>query len=104
MVTLLISLCILNTLAHLVAFKQLSKAKDPSKIGVLIFAFINTSLALLFSYRIEWAKWPALIFPLLGGSLLVFTTILKGKGTWIEYVLLLLDIGIIITVLTKFII
>lgn len=98
----LISLFLANALAHVVSYQRLTKAKAPNATGVLVFVFINAIIAALLWQGISWAKWPALIFPSVGGLALLLTTIIKGEGTWIDYFILLLDIAIIGIVLTTY--
>lgn len=92
----LIYLLIANAIAHIISYLRLQKSKAPNTTGVLVFVFINAIIALLLWQGFSLAKWVALIFPLIGGFGLLTTTILKGKGTWIDYVILILDIVIII--------
>lgn len=97
--TTIISLLLANAVAHIVSYLKLRKVKAPNATGVLAFVFINALIAILIWQGLAWAKWLALIFPAVGGLALLFTTILRGKGTWIDYVILILDIIIISLVL-----
>lgn len=95
----LIYLLIANAVAHIVSFVKLNPVKAPNAMGVLVFVFINAGIAALLWQGFTWAKWLALAFPLIGGLGLLFTTILKKKGTWIDYIILVLDIFIVALVL-----
>jgi len=53
---------------------------------------------------LDWAKWLALAFPTIGGLGLLTTTILQGKETWIDYLILILDIAVFALVLKHYII
>lgn len=91
----IIALFLANAIAHIISYNNLRKTKSPNANGVLVFVFINALLALLLWQKLSWAKWLALIFPAIGGLGLITTTISKGKGTWIDYVILILDIAIV---------
>lgn len=95
----LIYLLIANAVAHIVSFVKLNQVKAPNAMGVLAFVFINAGIAALLWQGFAWAKWLALAFPFIGGLGLLFTTILKKKGTWIDYIILVLDIFIVALVL-----
>lgn len=95
----LIYLLIANAIAHIISFVKLNKIKAPNAMGVLLFVFINAIIAFLLWQGFAWVKWLALAFPLLGSLGLLFTTILKKKGTWIDYIILMLDIFIVSLVL-----
>ncbi|NME72666.1 hypothetical protein [Flammeovirga aprica] len=99
MSTTIIALFIANATAHIISFQKLKKVEAPNSTGVLAFVFINALIVLLLWQSFVWAKWPALLFPVLGGFGLFLTTIIKEKGTWIDYVIFLLDIIIISLVL-----
>ena len=99
---LIIWMFIANALAHIISYQKLSKAKAPNKMGVLAFVFINILIAILLWQRFEWAKWVAIVFPIVGGLGLLFTTILKRKGIWIDYTIFVLDIVIVGLVLYNF--
>jgi len=103
MIYTIIILFIANALAHIISFQKLQKIKAPNAMGVLAFVFINAIIAVLLWQGIAWSKWLALVFPAIGGLGLLFTTILKGKGTWIDFIILFLDIGIIGLVLNYYI-
>jgi len=103
MVVTIIALYIANAIAHIISYQRLRKVKAPNARGVLAFVFINALIALLFWQGLNWAKWLAFIFPAVGGLALLFGTILKGKGTWIDYVILALDIVIVSLVLNFYI-
>jgi len=102
MLYLLISAFVANAIAHIISFQKLKKAKDANAAGVLAFVFINALIALLIGLGFSWAKWPAIAFPAIGGLALFFTTLIQGKGGWIDYVILALDILIISLVLTLY--
>jgi len=91
-----------NTVAHVISYLKLRSIKAPNATGVLVFAIINAAIALLLWQGIDWAKWLALAFPIIGGLGLLTVTILKGKGTWIDYIILVLDIVIITLVLNYY--
>ena len=99
----IIALFIANVLAHIISFLRLRKVKAPNATGVLAFVFINATIVLLFWQGLTWAKWLALIFPTVGGLALLFGNILKGKETWIDYLILALDIVIVGLVLNYYI-
>jgi len=100
---LIIALLIANSVAHIVSYGMLRKAKADNAGGVLAFVFINAAIAALLSFNIEWAKWLALAFPAIGGLGLFVTTIVKGKGTWIDYMILILDI-VLVALIIKFLV
>ncbi len=100
----IVSLFVINAIAHTISYLKLRQIKALNKTSVLIFVFINTLIAILLWQRLDWAKWTALIFPIAGGLGLLTTTILKGKGTWIDIIILILDIVIVRLVLNHFII
>ena len=99
---LLIGLFIANAVAHIISYQMLRQTKAPNASGVFAFVFINTIIAILLWLNLEWVKWLAIIFPSIGGLGLLTTTILKGKGTWIDYVILILDIAIVGLVLNNY--
>mgnify|MGYP000515673177 CR=1 FL=1 len=68
-----------------------------------MIVFINTFISLLFWRQIVWVKWLAIIFPTVGGLRLLVTTILKNKGTWIDYIILILDVLVLFLVLKNYI-
>ena len=98
----IIALLVVNAAAHIISFQKLKKAKAPNSMGVLAFVFINALIALLLWQGLSWAKWLVLIFPAVGGLGLLITSILKGKGTWIDYLILVLDIAIVGLVLKQY--
>lgn len=100
----IILLFVANAIAHIISYLKLKKAKSPNAMGVLAFVFINFIMALLLWQRLDWAIWLALIFPTFGGLGLLVTTIRKGKGTWIDYAILVLDITIVALVLNYYIV
>ena len=95
MLYLLLGALLANALAHVYSYRQLSKEQSENALGVLVFAFVNASLAGLLWFQIEWAHWPTLILPLLGATGLSITTLIPGKGGVVDYIILLLDILII---------
>jgi len=97
----IIILFVLNAVAHIISHKKLKAADSTLSNGVLAFVFINGIIALLLLLGINWVNWLAIIFPLIGGLALLFTTILKGKGTLIDYIILILDVWIIILLYFK---
>jgi len=100
--TLLIVALLGNAIAHIISYLRLRQVKSPGATGVLVFVFINALIALFLWQDLSWTKWFALIFPTIGGVGLLTTTILKGKGAWIDYVILILDIVIIGLVLNYY--
>lgn len=96
----IIYLLIANAIAHIISFVKLKKTNAPNAMGVLAFAFINAMIAFSLWQGFTWVKWLALAFPLIGGLGLLLTTILKKKGTWIDYIILTLDI-LIVTLMLK---
>lgn len=94
---------IANSVLHIISFLNLKKSKSPNATGVLVFVFINAIIAYLLWKDIEWAKWVAVIFPILGGIGLLMTTIMKGKGQWVDYLIFILDIVIVYLVLNLYI-
>jgi len=102
MVVTIIALYIANAIAHIISYQRLRKVKAPNARGVLAFVFINVIIAILLWQGLGWSKWLALIFPIVGGLGLLITTILKGKGTWVDFVILVLDIAIIGLVLNYY--
>lgn len=90
-----LALLIANAIAHIISFIQLRKAKSPNAIGVLVFAFINGVLAVLLWLGVTWSPWLILAFATIGAIGLLTTTIIPKKGTWIDYVILLLDMAIV---------
>lgn len=99
----LIYLLISNAIAHIISYTKLKQAKAPNAMGVLAFVFINAIIAILLWQGLNWAKWLALAFPLIGGFGLLITTILKKKGTWIDYIIFVLDILIIFLIIKNYI-
>lgn len=100
----IIYLLISNAIAHIISFVKLNRrdamySVSTNAMGVLLFVFINAIIAFLLWQGFAWAKWLAFAFPLIGGLGLLFTTILKKKGTWIDYIILMLDIFIVSLVL-----
>jgi len=92
MITTLIGIFAANAFAHVISFQKLRQAKAADAPGVLVFAFINAVIAVLLWQGIGWTKWLALAVPVIGGAALFFTKIIKGHGTWIDYIILILDI------------
>ncbi len=101
MKAIIVALFLVNAVAHIISYLKLRKTKAPNSLGVLVFVFINGAIAGLLWQEIAWATWPAIIFPAIGGLGLLFTTILKGKAIWIDYLILVLDITII-SLLTRY--
>ena len=95
MESIIIVLFIANAIAHIISYQRLRQAKAPNAIGVLAFVFIYAIIAVLLWQDLNWSKWLAIIFSAVGSLGLLTTTILKGKGTWIDYVILALDIAIV---------
>ena len=102
MLTTIIALFVVNAVAHIISFQRLRKIKAPNATGTLAFVFINFMIAFLLWQGLVWSKWLALIFPVVGGLGLLVTTILKSKGTRIDYVILALDIAIVELVLNHY--
>ena len=102
MVLIIVTLLLANAVAHIISYLQLKKVNAPHATGVLAFVFINMTLALLLWQDLDWTKWLALAFPAIGGFGLLTTTILKS-GTWVDYVILVLDIAIVALVLMNYI-
>jgi hypothetical protein len=100
--TILIILFVINAVAHIISYRKLKATNAPNTLGVLGFIFINIVLALLFWQDVSWAKWLGLIFPAIGGLGLFFSTLIKGRGTWIDCFILILDILIIGFILTTY--
>lgn len=98
----IIALFVINAIAHIISYIKLRQIKAPNTMGVLIFVFINVLIVILLWQGLSWAKWTALIFPIIGGLGLFTTTILKGKGIWIDFIILVLDIVIVGLVLNHF--
>jgi len=98
----IILLFVSNAVAHIFSFLKLNQTKSTDRFGVLVFVFLNAIIACLLYLNISWIKWLALIVPIIGGMGLLLTTIIKGKGSLIDYIILILDILIIYFVLTKF--
>ena len=92
----IILLFVANSILHSVSYLKLKQAKASNATGVLVFVFINVIIAFLLWQVMYWAKWLALIFTALGALGLLFTTIFKGKGTWIDYLILILDVVIVV--------
>lgn len=95
----LLGLFMLNAFLHVLSFNYLNRIDDPTKMGVLAFVFINLIIAALIYFGIEWAKYPALIFPLIGGIALFTTTMIPKKGRPVDYAILGVDVVTIIVVL-----
>jgi len=95
----IVYLLLANAIAHIISYVKLKQVKAPNTVGVLAFVFINALIAFLLWQGNNWAKWLVLIFPLIGGLGLLVTTILKNKGTWIDYIILILDALIIFLIL-----
>jgi hypothetical protein len=100
----LIGLFIASAVAHIISYQKLRQVKAPHALGVLAFVFINFIIAFLLWQEFDWSKWLALIFPAVGGLGLLATTILKGKATRIDYVILIFDIAIVGWVLKYYIV
>jgi len=92
MINTIIGVFAANCIAHVVSFLKLKELKSSDASGVIVFAFINAIVALILFLGTSWAKWLALAVPLIGGGALLFTKIIKGQGTWIDYLILILDI------------
>lgn len=96
----IIFLFVLNAIAHLVSFWKLPNKKNSDAGGILGFAILNTGIAYLLWQGFDWAKWFALILPIIGGAGLFSTSIIKGKGRWIDYLIFLIDVVIVYFVAT----
>jgi len=103
MINSIIGVFIANCIAHIISFQKLNKMNASDAPGVLLFAVINAIIAILLWLGIGWTKWLALLVPAIGGGALLFTKIIKGEGTWIDYVILVLDILAIVLCLNYFI-
>jgi len=99
----IIGLLVANAIAHIISFKKLRDANDNGANGVATFIGINLALSVIIGLGFAWAKWPVLIFPLIGGLGLLLTTVVKGKGSWIDYIILFLDVAIVGIVLNHYI-
>lgn len=71
-------------------------------MGVFAFFCINSIIAALLWQEVPWATWPALLFPIVGGLALLTTTIIRGKGKWIDYTILFLDMIMVYLAVQKF--
>lgn len=91
----IIYLLIANAIAHIISFAQLRKAKSPNATGVFVFIFVNAILAGLLWLGMAWAPWLVVACAIIGGVGLLTTTLIPKKGTWIDFVILLLDMSII---------
>ncbi|MEM7375164.1 MAG: hypothetical protein AAF587_41605 [Bacteroidota bacterium] len=98
----IIAALIANAIAHILSFQKLKQAEDSNATGVLAFVFINALIALFLGLDLSWAKWLAIAFPAIGGLALLITTIVKGKGGWIDYTILGLDMLIIFLTVTNY--
>jgi len=92
MINTIIGVFAANCIAHVVSFLKLKEQNSSDAPGVLVFAFINVIVGVLLFLGASWAKWFALAVPLIGGGALLLTKIIKGQGTWIDYIILILDI------------
>ena len=101
--TLLVALFVANATAHFVSYLKLRQNKAPNALGVLAFVFINAIIAVILWQELNWGEWLALVFPAIGGLGLLLTTILKGKGTWIDYIIFVLDIMTVTLVVKNYI-
>ena len=99
---LIVLLLFANSLAHIISFLELNKTKAPNRWGVLAYVFILAALGILILQNTTWAVYPALVFPLIG-MIVLGTEVFKNRGgSWIDYVILALDvltIGILIPLL-----
>lgn len=90
-----------NAVLHVISFIVLNNRKDPSRFGVIAFAFINVTIALFLLQNLSWANWLALIFPAIGFTGL-FLTIKSSKSPRIvDYSILAIDTAIIILMVNK---
>jgi len=103
MINYIISIFGANFLAHLISYGRLKQAKSSDAVGVLFFGLLNAITALCLWQRLGWSKWLALAIPMIGGGALLFTKIIKGNGTLIDYIILTLDVIAIILCFKHFI-
>jgi len=103
MKNIIILLLILNAIAHVFSYIKLNKQKDPGATGVLAFVFINAIVAALFYIGYDWSKWLVLAFPAIGGLGLFITSLMKGKGTLIDYIIFALDVALVALILRYYI-
>jgi len=81
---------------NVISYIRLNKEEDPGANGVLAFVFINAIIAVLFFLDYDWSKWLALAFPAIGGLGLLMTSLVKGKGTLVDYIIFALDVALVI--------
>lgn len=98
LITLGIILLIANAIAHLVQSMRLRQegAAANQTMGVLAFVVINGIVALLLIFNQNWARYLALVFPLLGGTALALTFRQSGGSRTLSIVILLLDVALIL--------
>ena len=96
--TLGILLLIANAVAHLVQGMRLRQegADAAQTNGVLAFVAINGIIALLLIFNLGWARYLALIFPLVGGAGLAINFRNSGGSKAISMFILLLDLALVL--------
>ena len=99
MEALLLALFVINGIAHIFLYRKLKRTKEPNPTSALPFVLIYPIFGILIWQCIDWVKWPSLVIPILGLLALLFTSILKGKGQFIDYFIAILDTVIPILVL-----
>ena len=88
---LLLALFVINGIAHIFLFRKLKRTNEPNPTSALPFVLIYPIFGILIWQGIDSIKWPALVVPILGLLALLFTSIFKGKGQFIDYFIAILD-------------
>lgn len=96
----IIYLLFANALFHLISFMILLKQKSPDKMGVFAFILINAGIGVLLLMGLIWAKWLALIFPVIGFTGLASTIKKSSVPKLINYAILILDASIVVLVIS----
>ena len=95
----LVILLVANAVVHLLSFNALNMSKDKNRWAVFAFAIINAVLVILIKAGFPWARYLALLFPLIGGIALLTQLSKSNSPRWMDYTILLLDALIIVLIL-----
>lgn len=96
LINVIIVLLIANAIVHLLSFNALNIQKAANRWTVFAFAIINLLLVFFLKMGYPWARYLAIIFPLIGGIGLLTQLSKSTSPKWMDYTILLLDALIIV--------
>lgn len=93
--TLVIGLLLANAVLHVISYFELEHQQSNQRWGALAFVLINALLAALFTRSLIWARYLAIVFPLIGGIGLLTQLKSSKIPKWINYAILIVDAAIV---------